>query len=274
MIPKLKSRIRFRKHRKIEGVIKHLIILRDVKQWYVCVVCEQAYVSKLDVVKSPVGIDLGLKDFAMTSDGEVIKSPDYSRYEKRIIARQRQLSRKTKGSRNREKARVKLAIAHQRLRFARHDFLHKASSSITKNYDVVCMENLNVSGMVKNHCLARSISSQGWYTFKQMLKYKMERKSGYMLEVDRFYPSTKTCNRCGWVQDMGLKERVYHCQNCGFEIDRDLNAAMNIRDEAMKQIRQELPEFKPVENPTPGSQMFDSRRDPMKQEAIAASVAW
>lgn len=270
LIPKLKSRIRFRKSRKIEGDIKYLIIIQDVKQWYVCIACERPDVDKVEIVNYPVGIDLGIKDFAVTSDGEVIKSPNYSRYEKRIVVRQKQMSRKIKGSHNREKARVKLAAAYQRLRFARRDFLHKASSSIAKNYDVVCMENLNVSGMMKNHCLARYISRQGWYTFKQMLKYKMERKGGYMLEMGRFYPSTETCNHCGWVQDMSLKERVYHCQNCGFEIDRDLNAALNIRDEAMKQIRQELPEFKPVENPTPGSQMFGSRRDPLKQEATSS----
>ena len=246
-IPKI-GVIKWKKHREIWGTPKRLTISKDVDQWFVSVTCEVPESPKLLEIANSVGIDLGLKDFAVTSDSEVINSPDYKKLYKEVKKLSKQLSRKTLGSNNRNKQRIKLANKHRKIRRKRTDSNHKIAHSITKVNDLVAFESLSVKGMVKNRNLARAISEQGWSQFKELTRQKLERKGGYFVEVDRFYPSTKTCSSCGWIQKMPLNQRIYDCENCTNVLPRDLNAAFNIHNEGLRIIRQDMPELKLVES--------------------------
>ncbi len=267
-IPKIGT-IRWKQHRKIHGTPKRLTISKDVDQWFVSVMCEVPDSPELQEIANSVGIDLGIKDFAVTSDAEILNTPDYKKLYKKVKKLSKQLSRKTLGSNNRNKQRTKLAKAHRKIRRTRTDSLHKISHSITKVNDLIVFESLNVKGMVKNRKLARAISEQGWSQFKTLTKQKMDRKGGHIVEVGRFYPSTKTCSCCGWIQPMPLSERIYNCGSCGVSIPRDLNAAFNIQKEGLRIIGQGMPELKLVEshgeNRNPSG--FQILQDSVKQEA-------
>lgn len=180
-----------------------------------------------------VGIDLGVKDFVITSDGEVFENKHFfKKQENRIKKLQRQLSRKVKGSNNREKARIKLAKAYERLANQRENYIHSVVNELLKYYDTICMEDLNVRGMLKNHHLAKAIQEVGFYRFKSALLDKSLNNGKKVVFVDRFYPSSKTCSCCGYVyRKLTLKEREWKCPDCGEIHDRDLNAAMNILTE-------------------------------------------
>lgn len=245
-IPKI-GKVRWKKHRKIYGTPKRLTISKDVDQWFCSVMCEIPDSPELLEIGNSVGIDLGITDFAITSDGEIIGSPCYKKLNKEVKKLSRQLNRKELGSRNRNKQRERLAKKHRQIRRTRLDFLHKSSHSITKMYDLVALEKLNVKGMMKNKHLARSIGGQGWFGFKTLLKQKMAMKGGIVVEINRFFPSTKTCSCCGWIQDMKLSDRLFVCGNCGVELQRDYNAACNIHNEGVR-IRQGMPESKLVES--------------------------
>ncbi|MFB4296973.1 RNA-guided endonuclease InsQ/TnpB family protein [Actinomadura sp. NTSP31] len=177
-----------------------------------------------------VGIDLGLKEFAVTSHGERIRRPDdVGRHERRLKHYQRMVARKTRGSANRRKACRKAARQYARTRDAQRDFLHKASSDLVRRYDVIVLEDLNVSGMVRNHRLARAISCAGWAEFRSMLQYKAVRLGRRVVVIDRWYPSSKTCSACGHLlPHLDLGTRHWQCPSCGTRHDRDLNAAKNI----------------------------------------------
>lgn len=180
-----------------------------------------------------VGIDLGVKDFVITSDGEVFENKHFlKKQENKIKKLQRQLSRKAKGSNNREKARIKLAKAHERLVNQRENYIHSVVNELLTYYDTICMEDLNVSGMLKNHHLAKAIQEVGFFRFKSVLLDKLVNNGKRAVFVDRFYPSSKTCSCCGYVyRKLTLKEREWKCPDCGEIHDRDLNAAMNILTE-------------------------------------------
>lgn len=143
---------------------------------------------------------------------------------------QRKLSKKQKGSKNRFKQRIKVRKIQNKIRDTRRDFLHKTSNSIAKNYDGIVVENLNIKGMMKNHCLAKSIGDVSWSEFNRQLEYKCKWNFKHYIKIDRFFPSSKTCSNCGYVQDMPLSKRVFNCPNCGISIDRDLNASLNIKN--------------------------------------------
>ncbi len=183
-----------------------------------------------------IGIDVGLTHYAVTSDGTKHGNPKYYRkYEKKLAKRQKQLSHKLKGSRNRNKARVKVAKVHAKIVRCREDFLHKLSRKLVDENQVIVVENLAVRNMVKNHKLAKSISDAGWGQFCTMLKYKSEWAGKTYIEVDRFYPSSKTCNNCSnRVDSLSLDIRSWQCPKCGENHDRDINAAQNIRDEGLR----------------------------------------
>ncbi len=183
-----------------------------------------------------VGIDLGLTHFAITSDGTKHGNPKYYRkYEQKLTIKQRRLSKKQKGSNNRNKARKKVAKVHQKITRCREDFLHKLSRKLVDENQVICVENLAVKNMVKNQKLAKSISDVGWGMFCTMLKYKAEWYGKTYIEVDRFFPSSKTCNVClHQVKEMPLDVRTWQCPNCKTIHDRDVNAAQNIRDEGLR----------------------------------------
>jgi len=185
-----------------------------------------------------VGIDLGVKDFAITSDGSKYGNPKhYRKYEQKLAKKQKQLAKKQKGSNNRNKARKAVARVHEKITRCREDFLHKLSRKLVDKNQVIVVENLAVKNMVRNHKLAKSISDCGWGQFCTMLKYKAEWGGKYYIEVDRFFPSSKTCNHClNQLDSLSLDMKLWQCPKCGTIHDRDINAAKNIRDEGLRML--------------------------------------
>src|SRR5699024_10513418 len=199
-----------------------------------------------------IGVDLGIKDFAVTSEGEVIENPKFLRNSiQRLKVLQRRASKKQKGSNNRKKANKRVAILHEKITNQRKDFLHKTSSELIKNHDTVCLENLGVSNMMKNHKLAQAVSDVSWTEFNRMIDYKAEWYGVNILRIGRFTPSSKTCE-CGTInKDLKLSDRVWECKSCGQVNERDLLAAQNIKKFALykENSGQEL-SVEPVEMPT------------------------
>ena len=193
----------------------------------------QDEIIKFKQIGGSVGIDLGVKDFVITSDGEIFENKHFfKKQENKIKKLQKQLSRKVKGSNNREKARIKLAKVYERLVNRRENYIHSVVNELLKYYDTICMEDLNVSGMLKNHNLAKAIQEVGFFRFKSVLFDKSVNNGKRVVFVDRFYPSSKTCSCCGYIyRRLTLKEREWKCPDCGEIHDRDLNAAMNILTE-------------------------------------------
>jgi putative transposase len=183
-----------------------------------------------------IGVDMGINHYVITSDGTKHGNPKYYRkYEVKLAKKQKQLSRKQKGSSNRNKARIKVAKVHAKITRCREDFLHKLSRKLVDENQVIVVENLAVKNMVKNHKLAKSISDAGWGQFCTMLKYKAEWEGKVYIEVDRFFPSSKTCSNCLHKSDnLSLDIRSWQCPKCHTIHDRDINAAVNIRDEGLR----------------------------------------
>lgn len=199
----------------------------------------QDEIVKFKQTGGSVGIDLGVKDFVITSDGEVFENKHfYKKQENKIKKLQRQLSRKVKGSNNREKARIKLAKAYERLVNQRENYIHSVVNELLRYYDTICMEDLNVSGMLKNHKLAKAIQEVGFYRFKSVLLDKSTNNGKKVVFVDRFYPSSKTCSCCGSIyKGLTLNDREWKCPSCEEIHDRDLNAAMNILTEGERILK-------------------------------------
>lgn len=195
---------------------------------------------KFNKTNKQVGIDLGVKDFVITSDGVVFENKHFfKREEKKITKLQRQLTRKVKGSNNRNKQRVRLAKAFERLTDKKENYIHSVVNEILKSYDVVFMEDLNVQGMMRNHNLAKAIREVGFYRFKEVLQSKALANDKQVVLVDRFYPSSKTCSCCGYKhQGLKLSDRFWTCPECGEHHDRDLNAARNILLEGQRMLRE------------------------------------
>ncbi len=228
-------------HRPIEGKIKTVTITKNCcNQYFASILFEDGKQKpQLSSEGKAVGIDLGLNHFAITSDGSKFDNPKIlNKHEKNLKKKQQQLSRKQKGSNNRNKARLKVALLHKKNTNCREDFLHKLSRRIVNDNQVIVLENLNIKGMVKNHCLAKSIQQVGWGMFCTMLKYKAEQEGKVYLEVDRFFPSSKTCHVClNQVGSLPLEIRYWQCPKCKTRQDRDINAAINIRDEGLRILK-------------------------------------
>lgn len=209
-------------------------------------------VVKFHQTNEHVGIDLGVKDFVITSDGEVFENKHfYKSQEQKIAKLQRQLSKKQKGSNNRNKARIKLAKAFEKLNYQKENYIHSVVNELLRYYDIIFMEDLNVSGMLKNHKLAKAIQEIGFYRFKSILTDKAFNNGKEVVLVDRFYPSSKTCHVCGYVnKGLKLSDRDWMCPECGEQHDRDINAAMNILLEGERIIGVRSTEFTLMENPT------------------------
>jgi putative transposase len=208
-----------------------VIVSRDTDgRWYVTFCVDTADPEPEPDTGNAVGVDLGLKDFAVTSDGERIGNPRLLERKARNLARyQRQMARKQKGSNNRAKAKQKVARAHRTVRNARQDFLHRTSTSLVRRYDVIAVEDLAVKNMVRNKRLARGISDASWGEFRSMLEYKAQRAGRTVAVVDRWFPSSKTCSACGHLlATLSLSTRHWTCPGCGTRHDRDINAAKNI----------------------------------------------
>ena len=193
-----------------------------------------------------IGIDLGLKDLFILSDGQVIDNPKWFRESQTDLKKaQQHLSRKKKGSKRREKQRIKVARIHEKIVNQRTNFLHEVSSAIVRDYDIICIEDLNVTGMLKNHKLAKAISDASWSAFTSMLDYKCNFYGKTLVKVDRFFPSSKTCSYCGHkMESMTLDIRNWTCPNCMTNHDRDWNAAVNIERKGFSDLVGE--EFEPL----------------------------
>src|SRR6266704_4158960 len=196
-------------------------------RWYVSFAVDVADPGQLPATGAVVGVDLGIKDFAVTSDGEKIPNPrNLAKRERNLARYQRRLARCQRGSANRAKARAKLPRAHRKVRAARADFLHRASARLARDHDVIVIEDLAVKNMVRNRSLARAISDCGWGEFRRQLEYKCERYGRTLLVADRWYPSSKTCSSCGHLlAELSLKTRHWTCPSCRTRHDRDVNAA-------------------------------------------------
>lgn len=236
VIPKFKKKgIKIKLHRLLQGEIKSATISRTpTGKYFVSILCETGTecLPKTKVKQeTTVGVDLGIKDFLITSDGEVVDNPKYLRKaESKLKYIQRKCS-KYKGKRTKHK----LAKLHEKVANQRKDFLHKQSSKLVKECRTIAIEDLNVKGMLKNHCLAKSISDVGWSMFTTMLGYKCEWYGVNLLKIGRFEPSSKTCSNCGTVnKELALKDREWTCKSCGTHHDRDINAAVNIKNFALR----------------------------------------
>ena len=221
--------IRIFKHREVEGKTKTGTIKKDhLGRWFAVLVTEIEDVPAIEA-KTAIGVDVGLKSLITTSTGEAIEYPRYYvQAEKKLAATQRSLSRKKKGSANRRKAKVKVAKISNRIQNLRDEFLHQVSRRLVDSADIIVFENLNINGMLKNHHLAKHIQDHAWGKLIQFTKSKAA-KAGKVVElVDARYTSQK-CSQCGIMVPKTLAERTHACPNCGLEIDRDLNASLNIR---------------------------------------------
>jgi putative transposase len=230
---KLTEKLRFK------GKIMNLTVSRKADRWFVSfnveLTSEEESSYRLENQES-IGVDLGIKKIATLSNGESFDGPrPMKKLLKKVKKLSRKVSKKVKGSKNREKAKEKLAKLHMKIGNIRKDSLHKLTTNLVKDYGVICMEDLNVRGMVKNHKLARAISDMGFGEFRRQLEYKSKLRNGRILYVNRFYPSSKTCSCCNYrKEELSLSEREYVCENCGIVIDRDVNAAINIRREGIR----------------------------------------
>lgn len=236
IIPKFKGGIKINLHREINGEILFATISKSATgKYYVSITCEVQH-NPFDKTNSNVGIDTGIKELAILSDGTIYENiKTLKKNLKKLKYNQRQLSKKTKGSSSRNKQKQKLAIVHEKITNIRKDYLHKVSTEIVKNHDIISVEDLAVKNIMKNHKLAQAMSDVSLGTFYSMLEYKSGWNDKQFVKIDRFFPSSKMCSNCGWInQDLTLNIREWTCTSCGEIHDRDFNASKNILKQGLK----------------------------------------
>lgn len=229
-LPHCKEAFKLSEELRFSGKIMSYTISLDVDRWYVSVSVDTDEVLTRTANRGCIGIDLGIKTLATFSDEITFKAKKfYGNAEKKLKRLTRQLSRQTKGGKNRAKTKLKFARQHRKIRLARKDYLHKITTFATTKYNEIVLEDLNVKGMLKNHRLAKAINNMGFGMFRCMIENKAKQTSCVVTIADRYFPSSKTCCYCGAIkEDLTLKDRKYHCTKCHIAIDRDLNAAKNL----------------------------------------------
>ena len=237
-IPKLKSKIKIVLHRQFKGLIKSVTISKTPSnQYYISILVDIENIQPLKN-DNKIGIDMGLDVFCTLSNGTKIKNPRFiKQYENKLAYEQRKLVRKVKGSKRYEKQRIKVAKLYEKIANCRKDFLHKISNIITNENQVIIMETLSSKEVQQNKQLAKSVSDVSWYEFSRQLKYKSNWKGKTFHKINKWFPSSQICNRCGYNDGKhGLDIREWTCPNCGTKHDRDVNASINILNKGIGEL--------------------------------------
>ena len=239
------SNILFKCSRKDEIYLNHLqkyiqsiTLIKSSSEKYYLSICIDYNIIQKEKLDTIIGLDLGIKDFIVDSNGNRYENKHfYKNQENKLKKLNKQLSKKQKGSNNRNKVRIKLAKVYEKITNQRNTYLHQITSKLVNENQIICIEDLNVKGMLQNHKLAKSIQELSFYEFRRQLEYKCRWYGRQLIIIDRFYPSSKTCHNCGHIyKGLKLNEREWICPHCGKLIDRDYNASLNILDEGLKQI--------------------------------------
>ena len=234
-LPKI-GLVKMIKHREVRGKIKSATISQDPDgKYFVSILVEYEYNPTPVKPRTAIGLDYSSKSLFVDNLGFSANYPRFFRDSEVNLAKaQRTLSRRTKGGRNRNRQRIVVARLHRKIANQRKNFLHNLSTAIAKQYDIVCIEDLNMQAMSQSLKLGKSTSDNGWGMFTSFLAYKLADKGKYLVKIDKWFPSSKTCSHCGKIKNnLSLSERIYHCKHCGLEIDRDQNAAINILQEGL-----------------------------------------
>ena len=230
-LAKQRETLNIRWSRTFTGKPSTVTVSKDSAGRYFVSILVEENILPLPPNENQVGLDMGIKDVVITSDGFKSGAPKYSRkYENKLAKAQRKLAKKKKGSKNRDKARLKVARIYAKIADSRRDFTHKLSTKIIREYGFIAIEDLNVRGMVKNHCLAKSIMDSGWSGFTRQLEYKASWYNRKFVRIDRFFPSSKRCFDCGYINnELTLSDREWTCHKCSVVHDRDINASRNVK---------------------------------------------